>query len=385
MTRRAQGEGSLIRRGKIWWIYYYVDGAQVAESSKSPKKSVAGDLLRARRNEIKRGITPAPARKDKVTFETLEALYLVYLERRGSASVATVKGAFNHMRPWFGGLPAEALTLERFEAYWTESKKKMKPATIRDYLGYLRSAFNQAAARKLIAYVPTFPRISVSNARETFIKDQDWNAIVVALPDYLKRFYGLQYLIGCRKGTAAKLTWDRNVDWDEKLLVFHPDQVKSKKAQVIPFDEFPELEDLLRSQLAYRKGIEDDWGVAIPTIFFRPRSKVRRVNPVGDSRKEWRKACKLVGISGIRKEGGITPHDFRRAAARRLDMELKVPRAAAKKIIGHSTNSMYDRYAAIAVDEDVREAVRALSAGIRAARAKGPRISSSRHSLAEPT
>ena len=51
-----------------------------------------------------------------------------------------------------------------------------------------------------------------------------------------------------------------------------------------------------------------------------------------------------------------------------------MPRAAAKKVLGHSTDSMYSRYAGIVIDEDVRAAARKLSEGIKAARAKGARV-----------
>ena len=374
---RVYGEGSLKRRGRIWWIYYSVDGVQVPESSRSSKKNVASALLRTRLDEIGKGVIPAAARKSKVTFETLESLHLAHLEEQGSTT-ATAKGAWEHMRPWFGGRPVQQLTYDRFEEYWKANKGKLKPATIRDYLGCLKAAFNLASRkRRMVSYVPAFPEIPVHNAREVFVRDQDANAVLLALPEYARRFIEAHQMIGWRGKSLRALEWSRNVDWDQELLILHGDQAKTRKPQVLPFgdEDYPELGALLREQFAYKERIEREFGVAIKWVFFRPVLRGKRVLPIGDLRKQWRKACAAVGLSGERKvPGGITPHDFRRTVARRMDLELGVPRAAAKRVLGHSTDSMYSRYAGIVIDEDVRAATRRLSEGVRAARAKGARV-----------
>jgi hypothetical protein len=90
-----------------------VDGEQVPESSRSSKKNVASALLRVRLDEISKGVIPAAARKDKVTYETLEALHLAHLKQQGSAT-ATARGAWEHMRSWFGNRRAEDLTYDAF-------------------------------------------------------------------------------------------------------------------------------------------------------------------------------------------------------------------------------------------------------------------------------
>jgi integrase len=373
---RAYGEGSLRCRGRIWWLYYSLDGVQIPESSRSPKKTVASSLLRVRLGEIAKGVIPAAARKEKVTFETLESLHITHLAQRGSA-IGTAKGAWKHMKRFLGDRRVEDLTYEAFEDYWKSNKEKLKPATIRDYLGCLKTAFNLASRKRLVSYVPVFPEIPVANAREVFVRDQDANAVLLALPEYACRFVEAQQMIGWRGKSLRALEWSRNVDWDQELLILQPDQAKNRKAQVLPFsdEDYPELGTLLREQHAYKERVEQELGVEIRWVFFRPLMHAKRVLPIGDLRKQWQKACKAVGLSGERRNpGGITPHDFRRSVARRMDLELGVPRAVAKKVLGHSTDSMYSRYAGIVIDDDVRAAARKLSEGIRMARAKGARV-----------
>lgn len=54
-TRRDAGEGSVYKRGNIWWIAYRVNGKQVSESSGSRDKEVANHLLRERLVTVGRG------------------------------------------------------------------------------------------------------------------------------------------------------------------------------------------------------------------------------------------------------------------------------------------------------------------------------------------
>ena len=56
--------------------------------------------------------------------------------------------------------------------------------------------------------------------------------------------------------------------------------------------------------------------------------------------KEWSRATKLAGLSGL------LVHDLRRSAVRNME-RAGVPRSVAKKITGHKTESMYSRYAMV--------------------------------------
>lgn len=64
-------------------------------------------------------------------------------------------------------------------------------------------------------------------------------------------------------------------------------------------------------------------------------------------RMAWRKACKEAGLFGK------IPNDFRRSAVRRLERG-GVPRSVEMKLVGHSTEAIYRRYA-ITNETDLRE------------------------------
>ena len=67
----------------------------------------------------------------------------------------------------------------------------------------------------------------------------------------------------------------------------------------------------------------------------------------------------LDGLQSVH-DTGSTPraHDFRRTGVRGLEL-ARVPRGVAKRMVGHRTDSMYERYA-IRTEDDPRAAVRQL-------------------------
>ncbi len=88
----------------------------------------------------------------------------------------------------------------------------------------------------------------------------------------------------------------------------------------------------------------------------------------------WRAACKKAGVLGA--DGRPKrPHDFRRSAVRNLETG-GVPRSIAKRLVGHRTDSMYQRYA-ITTEDDLRAAVRQLH-GTPKTEAASPEAATSR-------
>ena len=71
--------------------------------------------------------------------------------------------------------------------------------------------------------------------------------------------------------------------------------------------------------------------------------------PIGDFRKAWATACKLAGVSER------LFHDLRRTAVREM-IRSGVHESTARKISGHKTASMLQRYN-IQSESDIREAM----------------------------
>ena len=76
-------------------------------------------------------------------------------------------------------------------------------------------------------------------------------------------------------------------------------------------------------------------------------------------RNAWNETCDRLGLGKYDKKTreyvGLIAHDFRRSAARNLT-KAGVDRTTAKKITGHRTDHIFDRYA-IQTDDDVKDAL----------------------------
>jgi integrase len=95
-----------------------------------------------------------------------------------------------------------------------------------------------------------------------------------------------------------------------------------------------------------------------PHVFFRmvaqERGGEKYPRPIGSFKRAWRLACHSAGVPGKKLR------DLRRTAVRDLD-RAGVSRTVPMKMVGHRTESIYNRYN-ITIDGDLRDAARKLDA-----------------------
>jgi integrase len=164
------------------------------------------------------------------------------------------------------------------------------------------------------------------------------------------------------------LRW-RNVDLAAGVVRLEPGTTKNGDGR--EFAMTGALRLLLEQRLAAAKAAK------VVGLKFDPNAFVfthKDGKPVGDFRKRWRAACRAAGIpdrvvkkadrSGNiveRRLPGLTFHDFRRTAVRRLVEEAGVSERVAMTMTGHKTRSVFDRYHIVS-QRDQREAARRLDA-----------------------
>jgi integrase len=361
--KRTKGTGSVFRRNKAgielpnWYISYYDrNGRQIQESTGQPVKAVAERKLRAKLDDVEKGVPIEASRKLK--YEDIrQSLLTEYrnnkvglaTRRKSVYGIAYLDEAFCNMlvvnitTPRLRDFVADLQSGKLQRIVYTKTKSTDKRtihgasnASINRILALLRRAMNIARKDGLIHAVPSFPMMHEDNVRTGFIEAEDFKKLLTHVPLYLRPLLLFLFTTGCRVGAAQQITWDM-VAKDCRSILLPGAIVKNKTAITIPLTE--ELTDvLLKPQ-------------------FRPVGVA--VFDSSNLRREWDDATTAFG------RPDLLIHDLRRSGVRQLIM-AGVPEVVAMSISGHKTADVFRRYAIVSPVQamDAMEKVQARSGNL---------------------
>jgi len=363
--RRANGEGSIYLRGRVWWVRYSVKrwvvekatgerklrSVQVAESSRSAKKTDAKNMLTARLGQY--GDHTMVADPRKLTYEDLRDAYLEHLEEKGSRSVrrrADGTLTFSSL-PRLNSFFAGRMALSIATADCREFRRRKREAGLCDIsidrsLAALRAMFRRAVKDGRLAPAqlpPDFGVLNADNVRTGFIKDAEAERLGRLLAEPLATAFRLAYLTGMRWGEIEKLRWEY-VDLLDKEIRLPGTITKNGRSRTIPL--FGDLSNRLACQSQQADGL---------------------VFHLGSCRNRWHAACVAAGLGrweclacrapveegecpacGKRRRrelryDGLRLHDLRRSAVRNM-VRRGIPEVVAMQVSGHETRAVFDRY-----------------------------------------
>ena len=336
MAKSTCGTGTLFKRGRIWYVSYWVNGRQVQRSSKSSSiqdaKRVRDQIVGQKaRGEI------AIIAPDHVTCGDLLNDLLDHAKANIKASTARIWELVVevNIRPFFGSLKANAVTTDRLKSY---RRKRLadgrSEATCNRELSILRTAFHlgRKCTPPKAANVPFFPMVTESAGRQGFLADEQYRQLRDILPDYLKPLFVCGYFTGVRVGELLALRWDQ-VDWEQRFITLNAEETKAGFTRAIP---------ILDGDMLYWLRWSQSYADGCPWIFHREGSRIK------DFRGAWTSACALAGVPDLKF------HDLRRTAVRNM-RRAGVPQVMRMRISGHRTDSMERRYNIVDVD-DIRSA-----------------------------
>jgi integrase len=371
---RRKSNGWTFRRpdGSAWYIGYYVDGKRVREAAGS-RKSDATALLQQRMRELDDGRWQAPSQP--LTFEQLVDLVEADYRANGRKSLPRVEQCVAHLRGHFGRARATDITAARISTYLNDRLDAgAASATVRNELSVLKRGMNLAVRAGLLPTRPPFPTIRAANVRTGFFERSEFEALLVELPVPVRPVVRFLYATGWRRGEALSRQW-RHVDTAAGIIRLEPGETKNGKGRTFPYAALPDLAGVLAQQRAYTEAVERRTGQVVPWVFH------REGRPIKSFRTAWRAACRRVSLKAFAARQGVEPaalwrslspeerrdlkgldripHDFRRTAVRNLE-RAGVSRSVAKALVGHLTDSVYERYA-ITSERDLAEGVEKLA------------------------
>lgn len=339
--RRKHGDGSVFQKPRkradgtvtfdsIWTLSYYVNGRRVKVSSETTDY----DKARKRLEKLMEEAEDTQSVSTKATFgEVIQILKDDYrLNDMTEALYALEKVRMPKLEASFP-LNRQARTITENDLVKYQLRRKDEgaaAASINKELAALHRAFVLAKRRGLVATVPAFQRIKENNARSGFFEYEDVVAVQRHLPAHMKAIPEVLYYTGWRREEVLSRRWD-DVDFGAGELTLWVGEGKDRKVGRT-FPLIPPLKAVLEAQRKVVDGYEAALNTEIPWVFAKPDGQ--RLKSFKGS---WKAACDAAKVKG-------TPHDFRRTAVRNLEL-AGVPRKAAMAMVGHKTESIYQRYA----------------------------------------
>ena len=203
----------------------------------------------------------------------------------------------------------------------------------------MTQAFRLAVKRGHLSRVPCIRHLSeAGNARQGFFSEQELRDVVGNLPEDLRDFVRFAAATGMRLNEIKSLRWS---DVDGDTVKLRGEHSKNGESRVIPLAG--ELAAILKRRAACRQVESNGTARLVEFVFHRGGE------PVGEFRKSWHTACKKAGVTGRMF------HDLRRSAVRSM-VQAGVNPQVAKKISGHKSDSMFQRYSILTTD-DLRAAL----------------------------
>lgn len=340
MAIHKRGSGTLYRRGKIWWMQFFIRGRLMQESSGFTEKADAENLLKQRIGEAAAGRLVGP---ERATIGDLCKLVLDDNRLRGLRDAQHVQWRYEaNIAPMLGRLLTSRFGPSQIRHYVTARRTAgASNATINRELAIIRRGFKLGTFEEppLVQRQVIIPMLAEDNVRQGFLEQHQYERLLEELPYGLKALFVCGYHTGARKNELRQTCWDQ-VDFENATIRLTGSQTKTKKPRTLPI--YGDMRRWLERQ-------RDTCPAGCAWVFHGSRN-----HPVDNHLVGWTEACELAGIPGL------LFHDLRRSAVRNMK-RAGISDKVAMDITGHRTRSVFDRYN-IVDEDDVRGAGERLEA-----------------------
>lgn len=255
-------------------------------------------------------------------------------QERGLAGYARIHSHLNPVRCYFKEIEAAQVNPRRIDLYRKHRLSQGRTrATINREVQYLGQALRLAVKKQLLPSAPAIAKYPEQNARQGFFEVEDFERVLLLLPEDIQDFVRFGYYSGWRRGEIAQLEWR---DVEDQIIRLRPEISKTRDGRILALvGEIAAI--ITRRRLVQRPDV--------PWVFYRWRQG--KYWPVGRFDKVWKKACTQAGVTGR------LFHDFRRSTVRNMT-RAGVPEKIAMDTTGHKTRAIFDRYN-ITNEEDIRQ------------------------------
>ena len=318
---------TIYKRGKTYWIKWYVEGTAKYESLKTQDKKAALIAKAAKELELRTG---TPVAQPNITVAEFAEQYLLWHSGEYPWAEREMRYYFDSvLLPEFGPMRLASVDPQKVELWKHKrvgsighrSKRPVSRATANNELKKFKALINKAVEwgiipRNTINNVKTLQRLD-ARPRSYFSAEQ-----LIAIYDADPSSSAIWQLLantGMRVSEAMNLRWE-NVD-DQKIRVLSTKEHMTKTRQWRDIPISPGASDALRQ-------------LDTTSTYVLPRMCKMTL------RTRFKRACEKAGVIG-------TPHELRHTFISHLVMQ-GVPLRTVQVLAGHKTIAVTEQYAHLA-------------------------------------
>lgn len=302
---------SLMKRGSVWWAYFYVDGKRHQESTGTGNRKQAEAIEQKLKSEANAARFQLVESNRDRTFEELAAKFLV-----SGAATAYHIARLKQCLPFFGEIEVRRITKNLTEEYRRQrhARAKLTEATLNRDIAVVRHILYWAVDERLILANP-LQRLKMARerrVRKPVLSLEEEELILKTAPEHLRRMIIAALDTGMRRGEITNQLWE-HIDLSSKVLYVTRSKTPEGESREIP------LSDRLYRILSENKKTS---GLA----FTYQESKVKIL------KTSWKGTLKRAGVRHVRF------HDLRHTFNTRL-MEAGVLQEVRMALMGHSSGA----------------------------------------------
>jgi len=350
-------DGRIFPRGAVYWMSFRADVMKNGEVRRMeirqstgirldpahPKRAerAAWGVLKERLRQIRQPGWVGPYNEKLTVADILEAYEIARCDQVKAYN--TLRNSLSYLREAFGAIRACALQPEQVDT-WRQQMKAVGASEgyIDRILKTLRASYRLALRDRKVAFVPRIDMYNPENARQGFVGPEECAAIhleLARIEPAIADLWLVCYHSGRRAGEVQALTW---TDIDRERQTATIARSKNRRPWVVV------LGGTLWDIIERRHALRGEGDTLCPWVF---HVHGRRID----------NNLRARVFNTARVAAGYPTriwHDLRRTAARDL-IDSGVDMTTAKTITGHVTNTIFERYA-IRAEDNQRKAMERL-------------------------
>jgi integrase len=302
---------SLMKRGTIWWAYFYVEGVRHQQSTGTSNRRVAERILQKLKDDAALATHQLPQADPQMTFGALAARFIANANPRPHHL-----DRLKHLLPYFADMKLTHISkpVVREYRHYRHAHKAMTDATINRDVSVLRHLLYWAVDERLIVSNP-LTRIKLVAERRSpkpVLTVAEERHLLAAAPLHLQELVVMALDTGMRRGELFHQQW-QHVDFTRAVLHVSRSKTIEGEGREIP------LSARVLALLQPRRSAEG------PVFSYQGHH-------LGTVKTAWKTALKRARLRHVRF------HDLRHAFNTRL-LEAGVLQEVRKALMGHTSGA----------------------------------------------